>query len=606
MPDTTSTVHNPQSQEVCVVSNRPSKVSKARPRKKKADKGKDADTQQLDLFESSDSPSQDLGMTKAGKNRKKPVIIVKPKNNHTNNRKRAKPQKENAHTLAARQREISISEFFTKNRHLLGFDNPQKALLTTTKEAVDNALDACEEADILPEIEIKIRQLDEQRFTVEVGDNGPGIVKAQIPKIFGKLLYGSKFHRLKQSRGQQGIGISAAGMYGHLTSGKPVRIISKTDSRSEAHLFEVTVDTRKNTPQVLKDEPAEFEKTSGTTVAIELEAIYRKGKRSVDDYISQTALANPHAHITYKSPKGDEHDYPRLTDDMPGEPTEIKPHPHGLELGMFIRMAKETKSRNIRSFLMQDFSRISPRTSDLILRDAGLAPRMNPKKIGAASIESLYGGLTRAKLMNPPTDCLSPIGEDLLIEALRQRFDADFYTALTRKPVVYRGNPFLVEVGLAYGGDLGSDEVIDIFRLANRVPLLYQQAACAITKSIINTDWKPYGLSQSKQALPVGPMALIVHIASVWVPFTSESKEAIAHYPEIVKEVRLSLMDCGRRLMNYVRKRRHDMAEKKKRMYIEKYIPHIGIALKQILKLSDKKEAEIVSTLTKTLERSRS
>src|SRR5438045_354539 len=150
--------------------------------------------------------------------------------------------------MAKGQRDISVSEFFTKNRHLLGFDNPQKALLTAVKEAVDNSLDACEEAGILPTLRVQIEETAEGRFKVTVEDNGPGIVKAQIPKIFAKLLYGSKFHRLKQSRGQQGIGISAAGMYGQLTTGRPIIITSKTGKGRPAHRMEVRIDARTNAP----------------------------------------------------------------------------------------------------------------------------------------------------------------------------------------------------------------------------------------------------------------------------------------------------------------------------------------------------------------------
>ncbi|HXV77732.1 MAG TPA: ATP-binding protein, partial [Candidatus Polarisedimenticolaceae bacterium] len=155
--------------------------------------------------------------------------------------------------MASRQREISVSEFFTKNRHLLGFDNPQKALLTAVKEAVDNSLDACEEAGILPDLRIEIEELSEDRYRVAVEDNGPGIVRQQIPKIFGKLLYGSKFHRLKQQRGQQGIGISAAGMYAQLTTGRPLVITSRTSRRAPAHLFHIGIDTKKNAPVIQRD-----------------------------------------------------------------------------------------------------------------------------------------------------------------------------------------------------------------------------------------------------------------------------------------------------------------------------------------------------------------
>ena len=247
--------------------------------------------------------------------------------------------------MAARQREISVSEFFTKNRHLLGFDNPQKALLTAVREAIDNSLDACEEAEILPDLEIRITEVSENRFRVAVQDNGPGIVRQQIPKIFGKLLYGSKFHRLKQQRGQQGIGISAAGMYGQLTTGRPMQIISRTGKHKPAHLFRVTIDTQKNAPVVSKDQEIDWDAPRGTRVEIELEATYKKGRRSVDDYVEQTALVNPHVRILYKPPKDEPRVYERVTRDLPKEALEIQPHPYGVELGVLLQMMKESPGR---------------------------------------------------------------------------------------------------------------------------------------------------------------------------------------------------------------------------------------------------------------------
>jgi DNA topoisomerase-6 subunit B len=226
--------------------------------------------------------------------------------------------------------------------------------------------------------------------------------------------------------------------------------------------------------------------------------------------------------------------------------------------------------------------------------------------IAAHEAERLFKAINSVKIMSPPTNCLSPIGEDQILTGMRKEMEAAFYTAITRPPAVYRGNPFQVEIGMAYGGNLPAEELVDILRFANRVPLQYQQSACAITKSVLSIDWRNYGLSQSKGALPAGPMVLLVHIASVWVPFTSESKEAIAAYPEIMKELRLALQDCGRKLSTHIRAHRRAVDEEKKKSYIEKYIPHIGIALREILGLSEKNEAELVTTLKDVLERSRS
>jgi DNA topoisomerase-6 subunit B len=519
-------------------------------------------------------------------------------------RKRTAPRA-NAQTMAQKQREISVSEFFVKNRHLLGFDNPRKALLTAVRECVDNSLDACSEAGILPTLRIHVDQLAEDRYRVSVEDTGPGIVRKQIPRIFGKLLYGSKFHTLKQQRGQQGIGVSAAGMYGQLTTGKPVHIISRTGPRTSAHLFEITVDTKRNEPLVLKDEVTQWDTKRGTRVEIELEATYKKGRRSVDDYVEQTALANPHTEIFYTPPKQEAIHYPRAVTEVPEEPKEIKPHPYGVELGRLMRMLQDTRARNLSAALKSDFSRVSDKVVSALCEVAKLRPNARPRNLSHAEVERLHKAFSQVKIMSPPTNCLSPIGEEAMIAGLQKRFEADYYEAVTRPPAVYRGNPFQVEVGLAYGGSLPGDHLIELYRLANRVPLQYQASACAINKSVLTVDWRSYGMSMSKGALPSGPMVLMSHIASVWVPFTSESKEAIAHYPEIIKELRLALMLAGRKLSSHIRHRRRAEAEAKKKSYIDKFIPHIGIALKDILGFSDREEQKVVDRLKLTLERSR-
>ncbi len=510
--------------------------------------------------------------------------------------------------MGKEQREISISEFFIKNRHLLGFDNPRKALLTAVKEAVDNSLDACEEARVLPEILVDIRESGPDRYVVCVEDNGPGIVKEQIPNIFGKLLYGSKFHKMKMSRGQQGIGISAAGMYGQLTTGKPMRITSRTGPRKRPHYYEIQIDTSKNKPVISKEETVTWKKHHGTRVEMEMEAKYTKGNQSIDDYLKRTAIVNPHVSIKYSTPQEEKIDFPRGTSKMPKLTKEIRPHPYGIELGMLIRMLQMTKARTLKSFLTSEFSRVSPRVADDIIAGAKLHERSRPNTIARKQADNLYRVIQQTKIMAPPSNCVAPIGEDLLLKGLKKELDADFFAAATRSPAVYRGNPFQVEVGLAYGGqDVSSDEeqsAIKLLRYANRVPLMYQQGACAVTKGVGETSWRNYGLSQSRGGLPSGPMVLIVHIASVWVPFTSESKEAIAHYPEIIKEIKLALQECGRKLGTHVRKRRRKLETERKKGYIKQYIPHIAAGLREIIGFKESEEKRIITRLAKMLERS--
>lgn len=519
-----------------------------------------------------------------------------------------------AESMAAKQRDISVSEFFAKNRHLLGFDNPRKALLTAVKEAVDNSLDACEEAHILPEIIISIQQVEgnENRYTMMVQDNGPGIVGKQVPHIFARLLYGSKFHTLKMSRGQQGIGISAAGMYGLLTTGEPVQIISRTNRRKKANHYHVQIDTTKNRPEVILDEECNFDMPTGTRVTITMEGRYQKGKQSVDEYVSQTVMSNPHATFHYHAPDGKAYDYPRQNKELPFIPKEIKPHPYGVELGVLFKMARQSSCKTMLEFLRKDFSRVSPRLASEMSKKAKLSVRLKPVKITLKETERLHKVINETKIMSPPTDCIGPIGEERLIEGLKRVVEADFYTSCTRKPSVYRGNPFLVEAAMAYGFKNGSDDddekesLLRLVRFANRVPLLYQQSAGAIYKGVLETNWRNYGLSQSRGALPSGPILLMVHIASVWVPFTSESKEAVAHYPEIIKEIKLAVQECGRKLGIHVRRQRRIKDEMIKRSYIETYLPHIGEALRDILSLREKQVDSVVKKLKTTLEKTRS
>jgi DNA topoisomerase-6 subunit B len=545
---------------------------------------------------------------------------------------------ETAEEMGRRQREISVSEFFLKNRHLLGFDSPRKALLTAVKEAVDNALDACEDAGILPEISVELEQISDKRFAVRVLDNGPGIVKDQIPKIFAKLLYGSKFHRLRMSRGQQGIGISAAGMYGQLTTGSATRIQSKIKGKKEAYLIEVQIDTKANKPAILRSDSVEWlpsftpgaeggkaEKPifykHGTSVEITLEGSYVRGRLSVDEFIKQCAIVNPHLQLHYRvlqqQKKGEEaapdagwFTYRRATRKLPKPAAEIKPHPHGVELGMLMQMLKDTSARTVRAALTQDFSRVSANSAAAICKRAGLDPAAKPTRIAHRESEALFKAINETQLMRPPTDCLSPIGEDQMLTGLKKEIEAEFYTASTRNPTVYRGNPFQVEVGLAYARpgeneELTGDDPIRIMRFANRVPLLYMAGGCAITRAVTGVNWKAYGMNQPRGSLPVGPMLITVHLASAWVPFTSESKEAVAHYPEILRELTFALQECGRRLSIYLKKRKRTAEAERKRKYITQYIPHLALGLKEVLELSDRQETKVVNNLTSMLEKTK-
>jgi DNA topoisomerase-6 subunit B len=393
----------------------------------------------------------------------------------------------------------------------------------------------------------------------------------------------------------------------------------------------------------------------GTRVTIELEARYQRGRGSVDEYLQQTAIANPHVTIHYRDPQGNPASFDRVSRILPREPKEIKPHPYGVELGMLVHMLKDTRAPTLSQFLCTSFSRTSAAVAKRICQAAGLTTRANPKRIGRHEADSLYKALQETRIPAPATDCISPIGEELILKGLHQMVPGEFYAAATRPPAVYRGNPFQIEVGLAFGGgpathritrealleligqsdartlrqflsgsfdgvgaeaadkilqqaglrrrmtpgrmsdaevarlheamqsvNLQDGQTMTVLRYANRVPLQFQAGACAVTQTVMGTNWRSYGLSQSRGSLPSGPVTLMVHMASVWVPFTSESKEAVAGYPEIQRELRLALQAVGRKLGTYLNRRKRVKQEGERRNIFLRYLGEVAAAVSDI------------------------
>jgi DNA topoisomerase-6 subunit B len=669
-----------------------------------------------------------------------------------------------AEELAQSQRSISIAEFFEKNKHMLGFDSGARALVTAVKEAVDNALDACEEAGILPDIYVEIQEAgDYYRLVVE--DNGPGITKAQIPKIFGKLLYGSRFHKREQNRGQQGIGISAAVLYAQLTSGKPAKVTSRTKGSEDAEYFELIVDTDDNEPEISAEQTTTWERPHGTRIELEMEGNMR-ARQQLHDYIRHTAVVNPHARIEMVEPS-ETFKYDRATDQLPAETEEIRPHPHGVELGTLIKMVEATDSYSISGFLQGEFTRVGQKTAtsvidrfrdrhfgrgmawrlpasheeahvgravkhatsnkgkeataafaqrvaddlaergrvahhqvvqavaaaaeaigdeydttfgatvqenaveaawdaitaeregaiyglvdeattdrkddavltalaeriaakfdpgdrhrvtrealrDLIRRAADMTEERDEATFGETARENVVAALWDAAervpddppkishiasdrdtasalleamretdIISPPTDCLAPITDELVEEGLKKVFDADFYAASTRDASVHGGDPFIVEAGIAYGGDLEADGQADVMRFANRVPLVYQRGACATTDVVKTINWRNYGLDQpGGSGVPNGPAVVMVHVASTNVPFTSESKDAVANVPEIESEIELAIREAARDLKSYLNKRRSMEQRRKKQDKLATILPEMAEKISDVV-----------------------
>ena len=474
-----------------------------------------------------------------------------------------------AQQLAAKQREISVAEFFERNRQILGFDNLQRALLTTVKEGVDNSVDACEEASILPDVLVEISKESEDRIGVAVSDNGPGILRKEIPNVFARLLYGSRFHSNRQARGQQGIGISAAVLYANLTTARPARITSKVEEEEAAHVLELVIDTQKNLPKVVSEGLDLWDRPHGTRVELVLKARYTRGRQSPLDYLRGTAIVNPHARIVLVEPDGTRVTFERASTDLPPASKETPPHPYGLELGELGYLLKGTKRATLAEFLAKDLQGVSQRAVKDVLTRGPFRANEPPASIQGGRQERLLTALHEVPLVAPSPDCLSPIGSMLIKRGLRNvlgELKPEFFAPpVSRPPKVRGGFPFMVEVGLVYGGGLPPDQPVQILRFANRVPLLFQQGACAITNAISNLDWRRYGLDQKGgSGVPSGPALILVHVASTKIPFTSEAKEAIAEDPEIDKELTLALQAAARHLRTHLSRRsRRDFANEK-------------------------------------------
>ena len=512
--------------------------------------------------------------------------------------------------LAGKQKQIAISEFFEKNKHFLGFDSLQRSIITAVKEAVDNSLDACEEERILPDIRVEINRLEGDRIELISQDNGPGIPRGAIEHVFGKFLLGSRFHAIRQTRGQQGIGITGVVMYGQLTTGSKTTVISKIKEDSSAVRVDLGIDTRKNkaiksgeSRDIWIDDITGEEIKHGLKIRTEMKAKYQRGRQSVYQYLRMTSIVNPHATISLavKDRDGElieEGHWPRTTGRLPRVVEEIKPHPHGIHLGTLQRMLREAEERKMTSFLRHNFSGVSMRAAREILGKAGLEESRQPRRIRAEEAQAVLDSFQKVKLLNPPTDCLSPI-EDLLIKkGLSKAIDSRFASTVTRDTRVTQGNPFQIEVGLVFGGDLASDSPIEILRFANRVPLMYQQGGCLLTKAVESVDWKRYGLDQpGGRGIPKGPAAVLIHLASTNVQFTSEAKEAVAGNEEVLGEIRRALMEVGKGLKNHLKKSSQRKKAREKFELINVILPEISQKTSQLLGREEPDLAPIITQI---------
>ncbi|HZW56334.1 MAG TPA: DNA topoisomerase VI subunit B [Nitrososphaerales archaeon] len=472
--------------------------------------------------------------------------------------------------------EISPSEFFYRNRDLAGFSNPSRALYTSVRELVENSLDACEQFQILPEIMVKIENSpegtkagDQMAYVITIKDNGPGIESKHLPNAFGRVFYGSKY-KLKQSRGMFGMGGTMAILYAQITTNKPVTISSSFDGKT-IHILDMLIDIQENKPVILRHDTKPANGQTGTTVSLTLMGDYFRAGPKILDYFKQTALVTPYANLTLVDPESNVIAYKRATMTSPAPPTETLPHPHGIDVEALRRLIKETQEQNLVKFMTHNFHRVGERTAEKFLKFAGFDPSGKPKSLSNEDAVKFVNALHQfEEFLSPDASCLSPLGEEIMQAGIMKELQPEFIAMCVRPPSAYSGFPFIVEVGLAYGGAVIAPG-IKLMRFANRIPLLYDEANDVAFK-VINEeiDWKRYKIPQD------APIAVITHVCSTKVPYKTVGKEYLADRPELERELKNAAREVLRKLAVYVsRKGSMEFAKKKMNIY-GKYLPLIA------------------------------
>ena len=503
-------------------------------------------------------------------------------------------------------KENSIAEFFRKNRQMLGYAGKVRSLTTIVHEYVTNSLDAAEEAHILPEIRVEVNGVVEDKYSVLVRDNGPGIPKNIVGKALASILSGTKFHRYVQQRGQQGIGASGCTLFAQITTGKPIHVRSSTGK--ESYECDLSIDIKNNKPIVsnMRDISLEFR---GLEVYGEFADVkYENSEHGVFEYIKRTALANPHASISLLDPAGKEYTFLRSVNTMPKKPKVVKPHPLGLEPGDLVEFAHRSESRRISSFLMDSFSRVSEAKINELKQLVNFDLSKSPKELTWQEAEELINAFKSMKWVAPEFDSVSPIGEKYLELAMKNIINPEFISVVERKPKVFRGGiPFVVEAAIAYGGGAGrkngegEEAGGNIIRFANKVPLLFDSSTCAITYAVRSIDWKRYNIKDFDQE----PVSVLVNVSSVFIPYSGVGKQAIAQEEAIIDEIKLAVMDAARNIQRYISNvRSRNLAESKYKT-IMRYITQLSSDLSELTgnkqEILEEKLKKLVDTKYKKL-----
>jgi len=494
---------------------------------------------------------------------------------------------------------ISPAEFFKRNPELAGFSNPARAMYQSVRELVENALDATDVHEILPSIKIiiDIDNQEKQIYKITVEDNGIGIPPHVVPDAFGRVLYSSKYV-LRQTRGMYGLGVKAAVLYSQMYQEKPIEIVTSPIGSKRIYIFKLKIDVTKNEPIIYERSSVSNEKNFHCTSAtLYLLGDWQRSKSRIYDYIKRTYIVAPYAEFYFKDPEGNVVFYPRLTNKIPKPPEEVKPHPYGVDIELLKNMISRMKPNYaVKDFLVNQFQSVGEITAQKVLEMAKIDPNKKISSLTDDELSRLTEAMKKFEGFRPPSaDALSVIGSDLIELSLKKIFNPEFVGALTRRPKAYQGHPFIVEVGIAYGGQIQPSSEPLVLRYANKIPLIYDEKSDVIWKVVEEVDWKRYGI-ESDQI----PLVVMVHLCSTKVPYKSAGKESIAEVEEIEKEIKNGIMEVARNLRLFISQKKKEEETKKRMLTYLKYIPEVARSLSVFLVDGKKADTDKYSQELKT------
>lgn len=492
--------------------------------------------------------------------------------------------------MAEKFASISPAEFFKRNPELAGFSNPARAMYQALRELVENALDATDVHEILPSIKITIDLIDQEKqiYKMTVEDNGIGIPPHIVPEAFGRVLYSSKYV-IRQTRGMYGLGVKAAVLYGQMYQERPIEVITSPVNSKRVYFFRLKIDVVKNEPIIYERSSALNDKGfHGTSVSIYLLGDWQRAKSRIYEYVKRTYLVAPYAEFIFKDPEGNVFYYKRLTTKIPKPPEEVKPHPYGVDIELLKNMiSKQKDDYPVRDFLVKEFQSVGDITAVKILEMAKINPDKKIRSLKDDELSRLTEAMKKFDGFRPPSpDALSTIGSDLIELSLKSVFNPEFVAAVTRKPKAYQGHPFIVEVGIAYGGQIQPTQEPLVLRYANKIPLIYDEKSDVIWKVVEEVDWKRYGIEEDMK-----PLVIMVHLCSTKVPYKSAGKESIADVEEIEKEIKNGIMEVSRKLRLFMLEKRKEEEARKRMLTYLKYIPEVSRSLSLFVTDGNKEQA---------------